>query len=711
MPFKSEKQRKYLWANEPEIARDWTKTYGSKVKKAEGGIMQDGYVNFTKGSDSVTIPKKFKARKDATPTHLAYITKAEAAQLKKQNKGTPHKGPKGIPSYDDYDAKTGSYSTGAEMSAAETGGSGHGMSESRARDIRRGAQAAAKASERQTKSKIDNFRQNSINSFVNRNKYKNLINAGVYKGHPGITAKILGLMNPPDEVGMFDEDDIKTLYAGGADPKGLAGLRKDFEFEEKFKNVDPTQKQFEDYYGLNQPITGGGGEGGGNPYIYPTTSVASAAESSGQSDFDKYLAGLGGDYQVPIEYVQNQTRAAEGGRIGLATGGIGDAMAARMVGRGFGHQDPTANSFKPRPTEEDVMTRFQMEDIQTPRGEVEEESVEEDRFAGPDWYIQRVEHLMFLGYSYEEASNLAYSTDSYLDAIGSDFASGGRVGYGLGSFVKKLTKAPKKAFKSIKKLAKSPLGKLALGYLATAGIGNIMQPGAAQWGSPLGKGSGWLRPSQLLKNYGLNQGANTTALGAIDSGRHGTSASALARKVANQGAAKDNLLTKGLKWGLKNPMASILGASTAAGLMAKKPIEEVGGIDKKWGKDKEWWDAYYANMPEEGDFRVEDEYILSAKGGRVAKNQGGLMNLGGLEKDYRNTGGFVEIGGKEKADDVPARLSRNEFVMTADAVRGAGGGDIDKGAALMDRTMKNLEAKGKGAKDMYQTATRLSEVI
>jgi|6_EtaG_2_1085325.scaffolds.fasta_scaffold00582_5 hypothetical protein len=105
-------------------------------------INQDGYKNYIKNSDSITIPKKFKARKKATSTHLAYITKAEAAQLKKQNKGTPHKGPKGIPSYDDYDASTGSYSTGAEMSAAETGGSGHGMSESRARDIRLGAVGA-----------------------------------------------------------------------------------------------------------------------------------------------------------------------------------------------------------------------------------------------------------------------------------------------------------------------------------------------------------------------------------------------------------------------------------------------------------------------------------------------------------------------------------------------------------------------------------------
>ena len=86
----------------------------------------------------------------------------------------------------------------------------------------------------------------------------------------------------------------------------------------------------------------------------------------------------------------------------------------------------------------------------------------------------------------------------------------------------------------------------------------------------------------------------------------------------------------------------------------------------------------------------------NAKGGlpkRVRKAPGGIMNLGGLEKDYRTTGGFVPIGGREKADDVPARLSKNEFVMTADAVRAAGGGSINKGAQLMYDTMKNLEAR------------------
>jgi hypothetical protein len=81
-------------------------------------------------------------------------------------------------------------------------------------------------------------------------------------------------------------------------------------------------------------------------------------------------------------------------------------------------------------------------------------------------------------------------------------------------------------------------------------------------------------------------------------------------------------------------------------------------------------------------------------GVRVGKAEGGLMSLGGMEKDYRAEGGFVPLGKEEKADDVPARLSKNEFVFTADAVRNAGGGDIDAGAEVMQNMMENLEAGG-----------------
>ena len=72
----------------------------------------------------------------------------------------------------------------------------------------------------------------------------------------------------------------------------------------------------------------------------------------------------------------------------------------------------------------------------------------------------------------------------------------------------------------------------------------------------------------------------------------------------------------------------------------------------------------------------------------VRRNEGGITEL-----DYRNTGGFVPVGVKEKADDVPAMLSKNEFVFTADAVRAAGGGSVNKGAQKMYNLMKSLENK------------------
>jgi hypothetical protein len=74
--------------------------------------------------------------------------------------------------------------------------------------------------------------------------------------------------------------------------------------------------------------------------------------------------------------------------------------------------------------------------------------------------------------------------------------------------------------------------------------------------------------------------------------------------------------------------------------------------------------------------------------GIMRSNQAGVM-----ERDYRDEGGFVPVGIKEKADDVPAMLSKNEFVFTADAVRGAGNGSIEKGAQKMYDTMKNLERR------------------
>ena len=100
-----------------------------------------------------------------------------------------------------------------------------------------------------------------------------------------------------------------------------------------------------------------------------------------------------------------------------------------------------------------------------------------------------------------------------------------------------------------------------------------------------------------------------------------------------------------------------------------------------------------ANFPQSVIDRTLEELGLSLKDGGVVKmKDGGIMDLGGKEMDMR-TGGFIPIGAKERADDVPARLSKNEFVMTADAVRAAGGGSVNKGAKRMYNLMNKLEAR------------------
>jgi hypothetical protein len=128
-----------------------------------------------------------------------------------------------------------------------------------------------------------------------------------------------------------------------------------------------------------------------------------------------------------------------------------------------------------------------------------------------------------------------------------------------------------------------------------------------------------------------------------------------------------------------------LGSERMGGLMAVRPSY---GIQP-------------AFQPLNGRLRIQDQLQFNAAqnmtsrykdGGITGLKDGGMLDLEGKEMDLRG-GGFVPIGKKERADDVPARLSKNEFVMTADAVRAAGGGDVNKGAKRMYETMNRLEAR------------------
>jgi len=239
----------------------------------------------------------------------------------------------------------------------------------------------------------------------------------------------------------------------------------------------------------------------------------------------------------------------------------------------------------------------------------------------------------------------------------------GRQMYFLGKLVKKATRA-------VKKIVKSPIGKAAL-FAAP-----FMFPGAREgiakflFKSPMAKGSGFGGFMEMLK--GGMTGGGKFALGA--------------------------------------------GLTAAPFLFGNNDTEEDQPLYA--GPDIDDPRIIMANYPKYLNLR--NRFAEGGEAEPVAKKTMPLLDMDGKEMDLRADGGFVPIGRMERADDVPARLSKNEFVFTADAVRNAGEGDIDKGAEVMYNMMKNLESGGEvseesqgldGARDMFQTSQRLEEVL
>ena len=305
----------------------------------------------------------------------------------------------------------------------------------------------------------------------------------------------------------------------------------------------------------------------------------------------------------------------------------------------------------------------------------------------------------------------------YNDGGRAGYAGGGiaglRQGYFIGKLVKKLTKP-------FKKITKSKLGRAAI-MAALAGYG-LKGMGGGGWGLT----SGW-----NLANMG--KGITTLkGLGGEDSWK---------------GKLVKNLLLN--EKGDFSPWKLGIGAASLYPLIMGDDDEDENKMYEDWKREKEKWDRKFKPIPTGSlPFPYQRHLMGAADGGRIGyagggyndddeedhrsaalramygmrrgAQEGGLMDMGGMEKDYRQEGGFVPIGGQERADDVPARLSKNEFVFTADAVRAAGGGDIDRGAEVMENVMENLEQGGQvseesqgleGARDMFATAQRLEGVL
>ena len=345
-----------------------------------------------------------------------------------------------------------------------------------------------------------------------------------------------------------------------------------------------------------------------------------------------------------------------------------------------------------------------------------------------------------------------------------------RQNYGLGSFVKK-------AFRGVKKIAKSPLGKAALigglGYGLNSGafngfgkgfltgdkaglftrlksgdgflgnVGNMFRKGGTKDGAlsygrlglgalgvasmaPLLMGGGddddgdsvveQIDPRyqvQRAKNFYSGQGDAGAGLNfmpqkkyvnqnfyAADGGRAGY---AMGGEIIDE---EEEFMRSGAGQSRRMPTAFLAMGGGAGEAQAEQMLQAEFIKYKNKGGDLSFQEFVQAVMQQQQQAQgMQQPTMMAANGGRMNYAEGGgimdteeaseMIDMGGQEKDYRDEGGFVAMGGEERADDVPARLSKNEFVFTADAVRNAGGGDIDRGSEVMQNMMDNLEQGGR----------------
>jgi len=565
-----------------------------------GAVEQDGVMNYIKNSESVTVPKEFKARGNAPSTKLAYITADEAKMLKKEKPGTPHKGPKGIPSYDSFDAQ-GGFTSGAAMSAAETGSSN-------ARD-----RAEINAA----------FGPKGLPPGVTPNEAKDLRSAAILAGAGR-------RVNP----GFFDSRNVIS-------PSEIAAARafaKDR--NNRFARAALRNRQG----GLLGLITSGGLLGNlirglgqkfglGKTFNQPTYDMSKFNE-----------LGLMG--QVPEDF--------EDEKISLTSFIKPEDTIGRVNLNDL--EGLTKLDFIGRKNLNDYEGILEDKGLRIAPGAIIDEGLLEVPADLIDQGLLEVPADLI-----DQGEIIALANGGRINAMDGGLMNldGARQMMFIGGVVKAGKKAVKKITRGVKKIAKSPLGKAAL-----LGAGLYFTRGT---------GGGILEKFSNLKPF-------------------------------------------------QKALFGIGATSALAGLTTPKEEDEEIDLEEYYRQAMINPNAPLSRRILGTEFAANGGRIGYAEGSKepIAKKVMPLLDMGGMEKDYRADGGFVPIGRMEKADDVPARLSKNEFVFTADAVRNAGGGDVDKGSEVMYNMMKNLEAGGKiseesqgleGAREMFQTSQRLGEVI
>ena len=289
--------------------------------------------------------------------------------------------------------------------------------------------------------------------------------------------------------------------------------------------------------------------------------------------------------------------------------------------------------------------------------------------------------------------------------------------YGLGSFIKKITKPVKKVVSKTKDFLKSDLGKAAI-----LGIGGMIPFGATNQslfsriaGNPFVSGILDSKVARKIGDVALDVGVGSLIAGGID---RFTKPKLDPSQERTMGRTAEEIaeVERELRQNYKN-----LGYTEGEiDLLVEQNMREYRAMGGRIGysNGSEDYERRFMELVAElmeGGFTQEQaieearERLNRADGGRIGYAMGdtaednamqasGIMGLplnenpaGVTELDLRNTGGFIPpVGVKEKADDIPAMLSNNEFVFTADAVRGMGDGDVNKGAERMYNMMKKL---------------------
>ena len=248
--------------------------------------------------------------------------------------------------------------------------------------------------------------------------------------------------------------------------------------------------------------------------------------------------------------------------------------------------------------------------------------------------------------------------------------------YGLGSFIKKITRPVKKVVSKVKDFAKSDLGKAAI-----LGIGGMIPFGTTNMnlfqriaGNPFVSGILNSKAAGKIGDVALDVGVGSLIAGGID---RFTKPKLDPSQMRIEGRTGEEIAE--LERELRNNYKNLGYSEGEIDLLVEQNMREYRAMGGRIG---------YAMGDTAEDNAMQASGIMGLP---LNENPAGVTEL-----DLRNTGGFIPPGGvKEKADDIPAMLSNNEFVFTADAVRGMGDGDVNKGAERMYSMMKQLENGGR----------------